>query len=302
MSLLNYHAVQKALELSNKDDSGWKITPESVKKIDGFFEEYLDDPKFVLIPRFNGTCLSFRYCGLEVLQLTGKGVCQRVVGEEKCKLRRLRKPIALESLENLKPCIDKTRAFLNEYRKRFCEKPRFKKQERYIPGFSLEHWLESIILADSPIGKNAREFLGINIALTKVVSQVPIILNPKGGQRKKRHHHIDLLSVNSDESVTVIELKKDNDFAKAKKELEEYTNWILERGSVFDRERGKPEKMEKEHYLPKANYHLAVKDIKAVAVILNPCSSMLRLENGVELKIVKLAPQWLTADGSLFLS
>ncbi len=306
MSLLNYHACQVALELCGDDLTKLSKTKGNIEAIGQLLEPYVDDRKLVLVPRFNGGYISFRYCGLEVLRLSLKGQYETCIELTDGRIRGIKRPKEVTVLGDLKPLLDKIKEFLDAYVHDFPTAAKTRRQDKTVPGFFLEHWLESMILADTAIGKTARDHLGLNQDLQRVVSQAPVILNPMAGKRMARHRHIDLLSVNSDGRIIVVELKKDNDLDTAIKELEVYTSWLLRdgKGGDFHPVRGNPLAMVREHYLPdvpNAYSDLLAKDIEAVAVVVTPRhSAPAQLSNGVKLRVVELPKDWLSRDGSIF--
>lgn len=295
MNLFNYFAIETALRLSK--ESGWRVTEENILRVQEYFKQYVNNKKFVLIPRFNGNYISFRYCGLEVLRLTKKGIFQITIKKVGDKIRNAKPPIRIESsLEDGFGCIlDDVKKFLEEFNT-IVKEP---KEKRKIPGFSLEHWLESLILADSENGVDARKHIGINSDLKKVVTQVPVIMKPKKGGVNRRHHHIDILSFNENGKIAIVELKKDDNLNKAKIELTEYSNWLLGKGDDFDEQEGYLGEMIERNYLPK-NYlmtnikKIAPENIECIAVILNHSNSIERLDNKMRVKIIKLPSNWLS--------
>lgn len=296
MSLFNYFAIQTALS-RELQDRGWKITKERIREIEDLFQPFVDGKNIVMTPRlaFVGKNISFRYCGLELLQLTSKNAYKLTLEERDGKVRRASKVLkdqaldkARELLKTVKPIIMATD---------FIKQPR---QERMIPGFSMEHWLESLILSDTEGGKRAREHLGINADLSKVVSQVPVVVKPS--KTRRRAFHIDLFSLNSDGRCVIVELKKNNDLETAFSELEEYSNWFLHSGNKFDSKLGTPEKMINEHYLPLGINNFSKENIEVVAVVTKPrVIPDWALEGKVKLKIVELPCQWWrSSDGNPF--
>jgi len=304
-NLSKYHAVQMALALSQDGQSKWTVTEDKIAVIEKLFESYVDESRLVVVPRFNGSYISFRYCGLEVLRLSRAGLYRTCIECTANGIRGTKEPKDVAQLEALTPLLAGIKSFLEGYLCDFRTATKTRKQAKAVPGFSLEHWLESVILADNPIGEKARTHLGLNRDLTKVVSQAPVILLPSAGKelkgQRKRHHLVDVLSVNDDGRFSVVELKKDNDLQKAVTELEEYTDWLLKRGVGFDPARGNPAAMAREHYLPKADYDCAAASIDAIAVVLPSHGPVLAtLPNGVKLRVVELPEDWLLRKGSIF--
>jgi len=310
MSLFDYYAIQTALRLSKDAPRKWKVTEAGIKAIETVFEPCLDDDKLVLTPRFNGSYISFRYCGLEVLQLSRKGKWSKCVKLEEGQVKRAGKLEKVASIVDLDiQCFVKDiRNFLEEYLHCFPEAINTRRHERLVPGFSLEHWMESIVLADTLTGRKVRKYLGLSQDLQMVVSQVPVIVNRS--RIKMRACHIDLLSINEDGRIIVVELKKDDDLDKAKDELEQYTNWLLLRNrGEFCSDRGNPAAMVKENYLPgdaKTFVGLSPARVDAVAVVVSKggndtvrrkCAS---LGNGVPFTIIELPENWLSGKGSIF--
>ena len=308
MSLAKYHAVQKVLALTARGEGGWNVRESTILAIETLLKPYVDEGKFVLIPRYNDTYISFRYCGLEILRLSKAGGISTCIESTGKGIRGSDKEKPVTRLEEITPLLDQIKEFLDGYMKDFTVASTTHKQAKAVPGFSLEHWMESIILGDTPVGEAARARLGLNKDLAKVVSQAPVILVPatdgKLEGKKRRHHHIDLLSMNDDGRIVVVELKKDNALGKAIKELEEYTHWLLKDGAQFDKARGNPEAMVTEHYLPgrsEAFSNLVAAKIEAVAVVIRsgrPAPA--QLSNGVTLTVVDLPTTWLSRKGSIF--
>jgi len=296
MSLFNYFAIQKVLT-KELQAAGWKITPERIKEVEDLFQPFIDGKNLVVMPRlaFVSKHVSFRYCGLELLQLTFENKYKLTLEVRDSKVRR-----AIKISED--QTLGKTREFLKIVQPimaqaDFVKNPR---QKRIIPGFSMEHWLESLILSDSEGGKRARQHLGINTDLSKVVSQVPVVVKPLKARR--RAFHIDLFSLNKNGKSVIVELKKDDDLNTAMDELQDYSNWFLHSGSKFDPERGNPEEMIREHYMPSGNYDFSQKGIEAVAVVIKPRKTHeWPLRGQVKLRIIELPSRWWkNPDGNPF--
>lgn len=300
MSLLNYFAVQTVLdEEFKKREPGCKITQDQIKEVEDLFQPFLDGKKLVVTPRlaFDGKNISFRYCGLELLQLTFDNK-YRLTLEERSNnkiRRRSRKKLEDRSLSEAKSLLETVKSFIIQ--SDFTKQPR---QQRKIPGFSEEHWLESLILSDTQGGKQAREHLGISTDLSKIVSQVPVIVKPSNIRR--RALHIDLFSLNKDGKAVIVELKKDHNLELARGELQSYVDWFLRKGSQFDTERGRPEKMIQEYYMPLGAYDYSPKGVEAVAVVVNPPEVYEQyLKGGVKLRIIELPSRWWESlDGNPF--
>ena len=181
------------------------------------------------------------------------------------------------------------------------------KNEREIPGFGLEHWLESLLLADTEGATRARQHVGINTDLMYVVSQVPIIKKSEEPEAEPGSGHIDLLSSNKNSVIQIVELKIDNKFRKAVKELNEYTNWLLRNDEKheFDPERRDPKSMQKKYYIPKKTVdlgRLTTENVEAIAVVKKPPkNSCGTLKNLVKLRVIELPDSWLeNQDGNPF--
>ena len=303
MGLFNYYSIDVALrKMPSSKVPDWRIPNQQIAEIQDFFAAYTaGNDRLVVIPRFNGNYISFRYCGLEVLRLSKTGDYSVKIEERRGQIRGSQKIIVLSSLSKLHPLLKKIRRFLCDCIERFPGSFKADKQQRFIPGFSLEHWLESLVLADNDVGAKARRRLGLSHDLKQVASQVPVILKPKSGGKKKRHHHIDLLGFNGDK-IVVVELKKDAAISKAVSELTEYTDWILGNGRGFDDARGKMVAMMDEGYLP---YHVLdrvnVNQVRAVAVIAGSVKAPAMLENGVKLEVFRLVDNWLKPGGDILL-
>jgi hypothetical protein len=295
MSLFNYYAVQAILS-KEFQKAGWKISRDRITGIEKLFKQFTDDKKLVITPRFNGDYLSIRYCGLEALQVTNKNTLRCTLVKNKSGKVRRQKPKNISSLSELKPVIALVREAIES--KEAVVKSKY---ERIIPGFSMEHWLESLILADTEGGRLARLHLGVNPDLYKVVSQVPVIKQPKIGARKRRADHIDIFSINPDGKVVIVELKKDDDIEKAIKELTEYTNWFLSESDGFDPERGHPLAMQSESYIPEVSCRITREKIEAVAVLISKIKGSISLNNKVKSRIVDLPENWYDSpDGNPF--
>jgi hypothetical protein len=296
MSLFNYFAIQTVLA-EEMQAAGCKITSERIKEVEELFRPFTDGKNLVITPRLASVSkhISFRYCGLELLQLTFKNKYKLTLEVRNSKVRR-----AIEISEG--QALDKARELLKIVQPIMAQ-PDFvehSRQKRMIPGFSMEHWLESLILSDTEGGKRAREHIGINTNLSKVVSQVPVVVTPS--KTRRRALHIDLFSLNDDGKSVIVELKKDDDTCTAMKELQEYSNWFLHSGNKFDPERGTPERMIKEHYMPLGDYDYSKKGIEAVAVLMKPRNVLeWPLKDQVKLKIIELpSGWWKNPDGNPF--
>lgn len=296
MSLFNYFAIQTVLS-RELQESGWKITQNRIREVEDFFQPFVDSKNLVVTPRlaFAGRCISFRYCGLELLQLTSKNTYRLTLEVRGDKIRRTRKMLDGQVLEKAAKLLKIVMPILA--RADFVERPR---QERIIPGFSMEHWLESLILSDTEGGKRAREHLGINTDLSKVISQVPVVVKPS--KTRRRAFHIDLFSHNNDGKSVIVELKKDHNLATAIVELQDYSDWFLHKGSKFDHELGNPEEMIREYYMPSGAYDYSQNGIEAVAVVVNPREiPEWPLKNQVKFRIVELPSRWWkNPDGNPF--
>jgi hypothetical protein len=306
MNLNQYHAV-KAAELAWKDAAKWGLF-DKLDEIQCYFSDFLDSRMLVMVPRFNGNYISFRYCGLEVFRLSKAGKYTTKIELKGKQIRGLKKPLSLKKLDELRAVLDCVKGFATNC----IEEVRFSvkrkgKQERDIPGFSLEHWLENVIMADNDLGKKCRLELGLNSALSKVVTQVPVILKPADGKNRRRHRHIDVLSLQDDGKVVVVELKKDKNLKRAKEELVDYINWLKcldpQGEGVHDPARGCPAAMMDERYLPHAPHSykgLKPAAVSAVAVVVKHPKGEAPPINGVKFKIVELAKDWLSRDEGIF--
>ena len=296
MSLFSYFAIQTVLT-GEFQDAGWQITQERIKEVENLFQPFVDGKNLVITPRLSSVSknISFRYCGLELLQLTSENKYKLTLEIRDNKVRRakiLSEDRALDKVGELLSIVQPIMAQPD-----FVEHSRHK---RKIPGFSMEHWLESMILSDTDGGKRAREHIGINTDLGKVVSQVPVVVTPT--KTRRRAFHIDLFSLNNDRKCVIVELKKDDDLGTAIDELHKYSNWFLHRSSEFDPERGNPEEMIKESYMPLGNYDYSQNGIEAVAVVIKPRRIPdWPLKDQVSLRIIELpACWWKNPDGNPF--
>lgn len=296
MSLFNYFAIQTVLT-KEFQDAGWQITQERIKEVENLFQPFVDGKNLVITPRLASVSkhISFRYCGLELLQLTFENKYKLTLEIRDDKVRRAK--IISED-----QAVDKAREFLKIVqpimaKSDFVEHSR---QKRMIPGFSMEHWLESLILSDTEGGKRAREHIGINTDLGKVVSQVPVVVKPS--KTRRRAFHIDLFSLNRTGKSVIVELKKDDDLDTAMDELQDYSSWFLHSGSKFDPELGNPEEMIREHYMPSGSYNFSQKGIEAVAVVIKPRKTPeWPLRGQVKLRIIELPSRWWkNLDGNPF--
>jgi len=296
MNLFNYFAIQTVLS-EELQAAGWEITPERIEEVADLFQPFIDDKNLVVTPRLASVSkhISFRYCGLELLQLTFKNKYKLTLEVRDGKVRRAIKISEDQALDKARELLKIVKPILA--RTDFVEHPR---QKRIIPGFSMEHWLESLILSDTEGGKCARKHIGINNDLSKVVSQVPVVVKPS--KTRRRAFHIDLFSLNRCGKSVIVELKKDDDLGTAMSELQDYSNWFLHSGSKFDPELGNPEEMVREHYMPSGNYDFSQKSIEAVAVVTKPRKiPEWPLRGQVKLRIVELPYRWWkNPDGNPF--
>lgn len=296
MSLFNYFAIQTVLS-NGFQKHGWKITHDRIKEVEEFFYPFLDGKNLVVTPRlaFAGKNISFRYCGLELLQLTFDNKYRLTLEERDNKIRRARQILEDQSLGKARSLLEVVKPIIIQ--PDFMEQPR---RQRKIPGFSMEHWLESLILSDTEGGKRAREHLGINTDLSKVVSQVPVVVKPS--KIRRRAFHIDLFSLNNDGKSVIVELKKDHNLPTAIIELQDYVDWFLHEGSKFDAKLGTPEEMVQEYYMPSGAYDYSPKGVEAVAVVVSPRENYKwPFEDKVNFKIVELPSRWWRSpDGNPF--
>jgi len=296
MRLFNYFAIQTVLS-KEFQKHGWKITQDRIKEAEELFQPFVDGRNLVVTPRlaFAGKNISFRYCGLELLQLTFENKYRLTLEVRDNKIRRAGKTSEDQSLSKARSLLEIVKPIIIQ--PDFMEQPR---QQRMIPGFSMEHWLESLILSDTEGGKRAREHLGINADLSKVISQVPVVVKPS--KVRRRAFHIDLFSLNNNGKSVIVELKKDHDLATAIIELEDYVDWFLHEESKFDPELGNPEEMIREYYMPSGTYDYSPKGMEAVAVVVSPRKNCeWSFGNKVKLRIVELPSRWWkNPDGNPF--
>jgi hypothetical protein len=109
-----------------------------------------------------------------------------------------------------------------------------------------------------------------------------------------------VLGVNEDDRLVVVELKKDNNLEKAVAELEDYTNWLLGRGTDFHPTRGNPAKTVEERYLPNVPeefWKLSPSRIEAVAVVVSPGQSV-----AISRRAVRFETSVLSAASAFLLS
>ncbi|MBI5359328.1 MAG: hypothetical protein HZA48_01965 [Planctomycetes bacterium] len=298
MDLKNFYAFNiKEKEENGPPNDSQKI----ISRVNRIFDGCLDDNKLILTPRFAGNYISLRYCGLEILQLKQDEIFGTIEEKNK-KIYRVKKYKVKE-----KSGDNKVAKLIKIVHDAITEKSFFEqeKKARKIPGFGLEHWLESMILGDTGLGKSARLRLDLKDDLKEVVSQAPVICKPKKDGKMKRHRHIDIFGISSQGKTIIIELKKDNDFKKAKEELLDYSNWLLGKLPEADKERGNIQAMIAESYMPKTFLKTSETEITAIAVgdfNLNDSEKDIKeLKNGIKLKIVQLDKEWYyTNNAKLF--
>ncbi|MCK9554398.1 hypothetical protein M0R36_01060 [bacterium] len=298
MGLCNYYAIKTILSPECRK-KGWKVKKDKIEKIENFFSEYVDHKTLIVIPRFNGNYISLRYCGLEILQVSKNGSLKRTLYKDvNGKIRRLKSPIKIDIDDDiLKSLMPKIKEFI-ECRKFISEK----KRNRLIPGFSPEHWLETLILADTKGGEAARKTLKIDENLSNVVSQVPVIRKPKKDSKSKsprrRSDHIDLFGFDKSKHLgipVIIELKKDNDLKMALVELKKYCEWYKGKLSDGDISRGNVIKMQEKFYLPEFKYN-KLTNPRLVAVVTGHANG----KRG-EFEVVALPEKWSeTTSGNPF--
>ncbi len=100
MNLNQYHAV-KAAELAWKDAAKWGLY-DKLDEIQCYFSDFLDSRMLVMVPRFNGNYISFRYCGLEVFRLSKAGKYTTKIELKGKQIRGLKKPLSLKKLDELR--------------------------------------------------------------------------------------------------------------------------------------------------------------------------------------------------------
>ena len=228
----------------------------------GLFEKYLTKSGLVVTPRFNETYLSFRFCGLEVLRLKKSGqhglFWEKSIEERDGKIRSSQKngpETRSDSLDNLLHISDLES--LLETIKSFCissiqkNKTSIDREDDPIPGFSFEHWLESLFVSDDIVGKSTRRDIGLEMmGPENIVTQVPVILEPFPDGRKRRSNHIDVFCYDQNHVACIIELKKDDDLETADQEMRTYSAWLRGDLDGIDPVMGPPQAIQKRGYLP----------------------------------------------------
>ena len=280
MKLLEKYFAVESWKRQNKTCNYEK----QLEEIEDFFSDYTKTPGFIIIPRYNREYLSIRYCGLEVLQLTKRGKYRQTLEQTNKKIKRKKSNMVIGSLDEIKILMTNIYKFLNE--KLEQEFTSINRKDDLIPGFSLEHWMESLFIANNRIGKETRESIGLNnVSLKNITSQAPIIKNPLPDKNRRRVDHIDLLAIDNDNEVIIIELKKDNDIETAMKEIKKYSEWVNGTLSEADDERGNINAMIKEGFIPPCKGNIV---IKKKIVIVGECK---RDDDGIN--IYNLPKNWL---------
>jgi hypothetical protein len=254
--LMNSFAI-RSWELRNEIS----IT-EHMNHLAGLFDKYLTKTGLVLTPRYNETYLSFRYCGLEVLRLKKSGehrlFWEKGIEERGGKIRSTKKngpDTRSESLENLLQSSEIES--LLETIKSFCissiqgNKTSVDREDDPIPGFSFEHWLESLFVSGDIVGKLTRRHIGLEmIDLENIVTQVPVIVKPLPDEPRRRSKHIDVFCYDPTHVACIIELKKDDDLKAADEEMRTYSAWLRGDLDEMDPEKGPPQVIQERGYLP----------------------------------------------------
>ncbi len=235
---------------------------EHMNRLAGLFEKYLTKSGLVVTPRFNETYLSFRFCGLEVLQLKKSGqhgmFWEKSIEKRDGRIRSTENngpETRSESLDNLLQISDLES--LLETIKSFCissikkNKTSIDSEDDPIPGFSFEHWLESLFVSDDIVGKSTRRDIGMEmIGPENIVTQVPVILEPYPDGRRRRPKHIDVFCYDPNHVACIIELKKDDDLKTADKEMRTYSAWLRGDLDEIDPVMGPPRAIQERGYMP----------------------------------------------------
>ncbi len=235
-----------------------------------------DDSRITITPRRCDNYISFRYCGLEVLQVPRTPEASWVAPsffDSSENIRRSNKakygvsttrPPPRKTTQSVKEYVQSMVAILyQELIKRILDDPEaFKARQSIVPGFGFEHWLESLVLADTSGGKRVRQKLGLPVDLDKVVTQVPVILDDseKNDDTKHKVLHIDVAGIENG-LFTIVELKVDDEIETASAELQDYLAWALQNPALMTRQayrnrnfskekRGSPREMFEAKFLP----------------------------------------------------
>lgn len=241
---MNNYGINTWSAFNNQYDYSTQLS-----NIEEFFSYYLTEPCFVLTPRFTKQYLSFRYCGLEVLQLTKRGLYRSTLYKNAGGKIRRRSPQRLESLAKLDKTMSEIHLFLKE-KLTDPSNTRIDRTTDLVPGFSYEHWMESIFLSENRCAIQARNSIGLTgTKIENITSQVPVIKNPSAPGRRKRVDHIDIVAVRGN-TLFLLELKKDKDIGTAGTELDKYTQWVTGKLMEADPKRGNLASMIEEGYMP----------------------------------------------------
>jgi len=162
------------------------------------------DDSIVAIPRFNGKYISLRFCGLEVFHVQDNGEIKFMLKKEGGLILNTDKPPTAQNTGALSAEVAALLAEICVFVQNYRMGPRDKQSRALVPGFQPEHWLESVIMADNPVGVRNRQRLGLNPQLSKCVTQAPAQPNPG----KKKSRPIDILSVLADERVKRAEKRR----------------------------------------------------------------------------------------------
>jgi len=206
--LNGYFAVKQMFKFENK------TATKVIEWINNNISQFCNDEKLILLPRIDGRKnVSFRYCGLEILNAIfyeryGYKLKGKSLNGEKKKVFDLDK----DEDKNKFNFQMKNKIF-NYINSMYLGKEKIKKNKKNkkIQGFQPEHWLESIFCSNTSSGSSLRSLIGAPLNAYEIISQVPVICI------KKRSLHIDSVGFHRNGLYTLIELKIDADLDKAKK-------------------------------------------------------------------------------------
>ncbi len=280
-----YHCVQTALAHN-------LIGQIELDELSAFFQPFVNAPGLVVTPRLirgqgvNG--LSFRYCGLEVLQRRN-GQYRVKLAWEGTTIRGTDRAVQnLGEAQNILQGVhDIVLAWLNA-----GAVPNVRHTP--LPGFHAEHWLEGLIASDTPVGNLSRDQLQLS-AVPAVATQCTVSLLPPPGKL-----NIDMTS-SGDAQFSVIELKIDNAWTMACRELRCYTDWAL--GHPTTKKNGvevpfapqsSPADLMNQGIIPHFAPPLNPASLRAIAVIRTDRMDLCRPhENQFPIHVMRLPADWL---------
>lgn len=245
------------------------ITPSFRVELEAWAQPFLlDRPELVFWPRCTTNELSIQFCGLEIMRIRNN-TCLRVIQQANGAIQGCPET-SIANLQDITTMLRFTSDRVADWRADNFAAPN-------CPGmptnFGKEHWCQSLIVADGPVGWFSRDDLGLP-GPHRVVTQVPV---GYGGANGPQNLKIDIVAV-LPRQLRLLEIKIDDAWTTAKRELRNYTDWLLGRPSSFSpgnqqqfiqflNEDRRPAGLSGGAYLPQFNFPLTEETIFPIAVL-----------------------------------